>query len=89
MATQLIAIGTGAANSADIVVAAGSPLTVGLKDAAAPRVDAAAVDVLLKDDGGAYWRIDTLTPSRAAIVISGPGTYRLTRRSGSCGAFSA
>lgn len=94
MATQLLAVGIGAANSADIVVTAGAPVTVMLKDAAGPDLPAdCQVDIYMKDDAGQYFQIGWLRsePDRRAQVLSGPGTYRLSRTatSAACGAFSA
>jgi len=94
-ATELIAVGTGAAVSADIVVIAGLPLTVCLKDADGTDVGSnCRVDIQLKADDGQYYSIGILAGfngGNRAIVLSGPGTYRLSRPAGSdsCGAFSA
>jgi hypothetical protein len=86
MATQLIATGTTAASSSDVVVAAGTPVTVGLK----ASVPGAEVVIALKDDASAYNIVGRLTHLSPATVISGPGTYRFTRVAGaSCGVFSA
>lgn len=90
MATEVLAVGTTAANSADVVVASGSELTVALKDAGGPLVDSdARVDVALKDDAGQYFIVDRLTAARPALVV-GAGTWRFIRPAGvSCGVFSA
>lgn len=87
MATELLATGTTAANSADLVVASGSMVTVGIKGV----VDATArVRILLKDDGGGYTDVADLNSFRPAIEIVAPGTYRFTRvAGGACGVFSA
>lgn len=83
-AANLIADGTGLANSVDVVVA--STLAVSLKDYASDAI----VYVFLKDDAGSYQQIGALTSSRPSTSITAPGTYRLTRpaSSGSCGVFS-
>ncbi|MEZ2132449.1 MULTISPECIES: hypothetical protein [unclassified Sinorhizobium] len=85
MATQLLAVGTTAANSSDLVVT--DPVTVSLKG----LVDAKAeVLISLKDDAGAYHVVGTLSPPRPALCITAPGTYRFSRVAGSaCGVFSA
>jgi hypothetical protein len=90
MPSEILAIGTTAANSADQVVSAGTPLTVCLKDAAGPDVVGyACVDILLKADSGEYFQVDSLTTSNPALMIVAPGTYRFSRRAGvSCGVFS-
>jgi hypothetical protein len=86
-ATQILPTASSAADSADVVVAAGTPLTVGLKGA----VDnAALVSVFIKDDTGGYNFIGTIDPTTPAVEITAPGTYRFTRRAGAtCGVFSA
>lgn len=91
MATEILAVGTSAANSSDVVVATGNQLTVCLKDAAGPVVGGGAVvHILAKDDAGQYFRVDTLATSKPALVITGAGTYRFSRLAGtSCGVFSA
>lgn len=90
MATEILAVGTTAVDSADVVVAAGTPLTVGLKDAAGPDIsDTAIVYISLKDDAGQYFRVDALTPAKPALIIYGAGTYRFSRLAGvACGVFS-
>lgn len=91
MPTQILAAGTTAADSADVVVAAGTPLTVCLKDAAGPYISSQArVEIKVKDDAGQYFYVDVLSGGKPALVISGPGTYRFSRIAGaSCGVFSA
>jgi hypothetical protein len=90
MATEILAVGTTAANSSDVVVAAGSELTVSLKAAAGPRVlPGAFVHILLKDDAGQYFRIGHLNGAKPALVLAAAGTYRFSRLAGaSCGVFS-
>jgi len=88
MATELLAAASTAADSADVTVAAGVPVTIGLKGAAA----GARVLLKLKDDGGAYNVIGELNGNAGelAMTIYGPGVYRLTRVAGvTCGVFSA
>ena len=88
MATELLPIGTGDASSSDLVVAAGTQVTVGLKDEAGPVVGGGRVSVQLKADSGEYFNVDEMGTSRQALVISGAGTYRFTRiAGGSCGVF--
>ena len=91
MPTQILAVGTAAADSADVVVASGSTLTVALKDSTGPAAggDGGLVMVSLKDDAGQYFTIDKLDNNKPALVLSS-GTWRLSRIAGaSCGAFSA
>lgn len=87
MATQLIANGTTAANSADLVVAAGTPVTIVLNSIVD---DDAQVRIEIKDPASAYNAVGLLTSSAPATVIIAPGTYRFTRiAGGSCGVLSA
>ncbi len=95
MATELLAVGTTAADSADVVVAAGDQLTVSLKDAAGPLVgNGALVYIQLKDDAAEYFTVDmlyvdTFGARKSAVVIAAAGTYRFSRLAGvSCGVFS-
>lgn len=91
MPAQILAVGNTAADSVDVVVAAGSTLTVALKDAAGPGAggDGGLVDVKLKDDVGQYFRVDQLNDGRPALVLSA-GTWRFSRLAGAnCGVFSA
>lgn len=84
-AANLITAGTGAANSADIVVA-GTSVIVGLKS----YDKGAMVDVQLKDDAGGYNAFHCLTGGDPTRTLTIPGTYRLSRlaASSSCGAYS-
>lgn len=87
MATQILATASTAADSTDLVVAAGTPVTVCLKGVVAAD---ARVLISIKDDGGAYIGVGELTSSRPAQVVTAPGTYRFSRPAGtSCGVFSA
>lgn len=90
MATEILAVNTTTANSADVVVADGDELTVCLKDAAGPAVASGArVEVRLKDDAGEYFTIDRLDYRKPALVVRG-GTWQFGRMAGgSCGVFSA
>ncbi len=90
MATEILAIGTTEASSADVVVAAGTPLTVCLKGTAGSVIDGyARVLVQLKDDSGKYFTVDTLSQAEPAVSIVAAGTYRFQRKGGaSCGVFS-
>lgn len=85
MAIELLAVGSTAANSSDLVVT--STVTVGIKGALTSQ---AHVRITLKDDAGGYTDVGELTPFRPALAITAPGTYRFTRVAGeTCGVFSA
>ena len=87
MATQILATASTAADSADVVVAAGTPLAVGLKGVADGN---ALVNISLKDDAAAYNIVGSLRSHAPSTLITAPGTYRFSRVAGaSCGVFSA
>lgn len=80
MATQLIAVGTAAADSADIVVAAGTPATVFIKGAADGPPDSGAVYAIkAKTAAATYHQIGQLDSKTPALAIDAPGTYRVSR----------
>ena len=86
MATELLAAGTTAANSADFTLADGESATLALKGAAAATATMAPVVIEIKDDAGAYHWIGSLSKPQ---VLSGAGTYRVRRiaNRGSVGVF--
>ncbi|MDX8495882.1 hypothetical protein RFN29_30520 [Mesorhizobium sp. VK22B] len=88
MATQILATGSTQADSADVTVAAGAPITVGLKGVTDQN---AIVLISLKDDAAAYNQTGgRLTSGEPVLMISAPGTYRFSRVAGAaCGVFSA
>lgn len=92
MPTQILAVGSTDTSSSDVTIAAGDSLTVALNDAAGPVVASGCiVDIELKDSTGQYFLVDTLSVHKPALVISGAGTYRFTRKNRggvSCGVFS-
>lgn len=84
-ATNLIATGTTAATSSNIVLADGASALLALK---AP-IQGAVVHIDLLDDEAAFNSIGRLTGSEPAKLVSGPGTFRVRRIAGaSCGVFS-
>jgi hypothetical protein len=90
--TSLLSVDVTSASSSDLVVAAGTPVAVSLKNTAAPVPITAKVLIELKDDAGVYYAIGYLTGewNKHATLISAPGTYRFTRVAGAaCGVFSA
>lgn len=84
-ATQILATNNTAADSADVPVTAAT--TVSLKGVTDSK---ASVIIKLKDDGGAYVPVGSLSSSLPCVLIVAPGTYRFTRVAGAtCGVFSA
>jgi hypothetical protein len=89
MATQLLAVAATAGTSSDLVVAAGTPVTVGLKVTSGSLDSGASVLIKLKDDAGNYNTVGELNAYNRATVITGPGTYQFARPAGpSCGVYS-
>lgn len=75
--TTVLASGTTAATSSDIVVAAGASKTVGIFGAAA-LAGLGSLKVML-DTPGADIEVTRLTRSQPVVVLSGPGTFRVVR----------
>lgn len=78
---ELIPTGTTQANSADIAVAAGTPTTISLFNAAGTFGNDVAATVFQKKSNGAYDAIKggNLTAQRPELVLDGPGTFRVTK----------
>ncbi len=90
MATQLLATGTTAASTADVVVAAGVPVTLFLKVTGNVPVDAnvtVRATIEIKDSDGSYHEIGALTGQNPVGVLDGPCTVRVTRPSTTAVAF--
>jgi hypothetical protein len=83
MATEILATGSTDATSSDVAVT--TALTVALKGLSG---DAPANVRIELYDGAAYQLVGALTSSSRAQVITGPGTYRFVRTTGTCGVFS-
>lgn len=75
----VLAAGTTAATSTDIVVAAGASVTVGLFVATGSIAVAGPVGEVLADTPGADNVVAILSIDRPTAVISGPGTFRVRR----------
>ena len=87
MPSEILAVGSTAASSADVVIAEGETATVGIKGFTA---SSAEVHIELKDDDAGYNYLGSLRPTIPAVSITSPGTYRFTRRAGAaCGVYSA
>lgn len=81
MATELLATGTSAATSSDLVLASGETAVIFLKSAVTDGDGSAVVLIQLKDSGGNYNTVGQLTVARQgnAKLLSGPATYRFSR----------
>lgn len=85
MATEILATGTGSATSSGVVIAAGGSLTVALKGLSGDQPALVKIELY---DGAAYQYVGKLTTEVRAQVITGAGTYRFVRVTGTCGVFS-
>jgi hypothetical protein len=89
-AIELLATGSTAADSTELTVSAGAPVTVSLKGYTDSQV---RVSISLKDDGNAFnvvGYLDSSAAIRGAACISAPGVYKFSRTAGqTCGVFSA
>lgn len=85
-AANILTTGNTELTSADVVVAAGAQLVVGIKGA---ENSGDGVSILIKDDTGAYRNVGFLEKGHPRI-IEGPATYAFKRVQGvTCGVFSA
>lgn len=83
MATELLATGVIDATSADIVVAAGTPVSLFLKNAAGPTVDTQArASIQQKTSTATYFTVGELNGLNRSVVIDGPGTFRVQKYAG-------
>lgn len=83
MPAELIAVGTTDANSADVTVAAGAPVSVFLKGTAGAYVDPQARCVVeAKTAAGAYQLVGELVGQQRGLVIDAPGIYRIRKFAG-------
>lgn len=74
----ILAAGTTAAASTDIVVAAGALVTVGIF-AAATVLEKGQRAIVYLDTPGADVQVAELNMDKPSTVISGPGTFRVRR----------
>lgn len=79
MATELLALGITAANSADITVAAGDSTHIHLRGSAPPSVPRCTVSVEVKGSDASYTEIHRLTENNVSCVIDAAGVYRVRR----------
>lgn len=82
MSTVILAAGTAAANSTDVTVTAGVPVTLFLFAASdGPVPSEADCDIQISETvGGTYHTIGKLTGKSPAVQIDAPGTYRVARK---------
>ena len=83
--TTAIAIGATYAESSDLTVISGLPVTVGMMGATSAS---AGIQIFAKSPDGNYQKVGDLDFAKPVKVIDGPGTYKMVRNAGaSCGAW--
>lgn len=85
--TSILAPGNTTAVSADIVVPAGMSVTIGLYSAAPGFLPCSVPFVITQDTPGADNYVTSLRQDARSTVLSGPGTYRVSRPAYSGDAF--
>ncbi len=82
--TAILVVGTTAASSADFTITGESTSLLLTSSAGLPSEAAATIEV--KSAAGVYYPIGALSVTTPLQVLSGPGTYRVSRPDGpSCG----
>lgn len=77
---ELIATSTSAADSADFTVNAGDSISILLKDGtSATAVTSSATALVQAKSGTQYITIGTVTGSNPLLVLSAPGTFRVSK----------
>lgn len=84
-ASSVLAVGTTAADSSDITVVAGTPVTVVAKGASGgdKLLGTWELVVKVKGDDGVYYPIDSLNKNKKGVILAGPGVYQVSRLAGS------
>ena len=84
MATEILAAGTTAANSADVVVVAGAPVNVMLFRDDEAKIEPKCTCPIFKQDSDGNWNPTTwsLNHDSPTRVLVGAGTYQIRRPAG-------
>ena len=77
--TTILAAGKTAATSTDVAVGAGSNATVGMYAGAGVTIPMNIELVIYADTPGGDQRVGVLNNKSPVVVVSGPGTFRVTR----------
>lgn len=77
MATQILALGSAAADSGDIAFT--GPTTVALKTTGGSQVLGGVILVKIKGDDSNYYPFGKLSKNAPVLTIVGAGTYRFSR----------
>jgi hypothetical protein len=73
---------TSANTSSDFAVLAGTPATVFLTSASGALAPNSRADIQIKTSGAVYVTVGQISDANPAAVISGPGTYRVSKQAG-------
>ena len=77
--TSILAVGSGAATSADVTIAAGAAVPFVLKGALGVIPLHGVVHIQAKGDDGLYYTVHTLHEGNRSQAVNGPGIFRLSR----------
>ena len=77
--STILAAGTTAATSADVVVASGATVTIGIFAGTGDFSVSGPIVQVMADTPGADVAVATLSPASPTAVIAGPGTFRAKR----------
>ena len=88
--STILAAGTAAATSSDVVIAAGAVVTVGIFASSGAIPDGVVCSILQDTPGADVLLHDRLDANQPSAQITGPGTFRIARpvTSVAIGAFS-
>ena len=78
MATEILAMGSTAANSTPVTVAAGTPTTIHARGNGTPY----SGRIQIENSDASWTTIATLSNQEPAQTIYGPGEYRIARDAG-------
>lgn len=77
MATQILALGTTAADSSDFTFT--GPTVVGIKTTGGVQVLGGEIRISVKGDDNNYYPFGKLSKNAPVLTIQAPGTYRFSR----------
>ena len=75
----IMAVGTTKATSTDVVIASGETATIGIYSAAPSATPVGLIFRITQDTPGADNAIANLDNETRVAIVSGPGTFRVTR----------
>jgi hypothetical protein len=82
-ASAINASATAANTSGDIDIAAGDSVTLSLFVAVGQAIpEGCSASVQIKSSNGAYFQVDVLDHKKPALIVDGPGVYRVVKKKG-------